>query len=544
MFMKTIFAATLLFLSLGLAKKTDGQFEITIKNNSIELVSKKGFHFNDKAPAYALFDESKEKIKPSLKTELKFVFSSIAIFKKAALSFYVCDDAKTVCEQQSVQVVNKPSAELKKQNSQVAAVIQPSDDINRQSHYSKTTLLVFSAPWCPACIRLHSETMATKAFKTAVKNIEVKEINIDLVENEKISDQYGVKAIPTMVLVNTSGDEVIRWLDYQEINKLAPELKKATKETVTIQDKIAKARAGDKKLASELGYNAYNKMNWKEAIQWFEISGTKKDLTYKLASEVSLAEEFYDDNEQSKKDYLDVVEKAITLTPSEFDRMRWSVDLFKKSKEQKKEIVSNKLQDLSVQIEKVRTSKQSLKQTIANSTYGDIRPFEKAELIDLQLRLAKLTPKESEKTELVALLKTKLSEELSRINLNKKHPGMYINAIQYHSEAGELEKCEELYKELISQHDKTYVYYQKYANFLVKQKKYDQALKQIDSAIQFAEGNVPQLHLIKIKVLKELGQKEVALKLIDETQKIAQPYPTKYKRTLAQLKDLKEKLEK
>jgi len=544
MFKKIVFTATFLFLSIGLAKKTDGQFETAIKNNTIELVTKKGFHFNDKAPAYALFDEAKEKTKPTVKTEAKFVFNSATTFKKAELNFYVCDDAKTVCEQQNVQVVNKPSADLKNQNPQVVAALQPSEETSKQTHYSKTTLLVFSAPWCPACIRLHSETMATKAFKTAVKNIEVKEINIDLVENEKISDQYGVKAIPTMILVNTSGDEVTRWLDYQEISKLEPQLKKATKETATIQDKIAKAKAGDKKLASELGYNAYNKMNWKEAIQWFEISGTKKDLTYKLASEVSQAEESYDDNEQSKKDYFGVVEKAITLTPSDFDRIRWSVDLFEKAKDQNKEIASEKIKQTLEKIQEYLTPNKNLKKLVQESTYGDSTSFEKAELIDLQLRLAKLSEKESEKAESVAGFKKKLSEELSRIKLNKNYPGMFINAIQYHSEAGQLEKCEELYKELISQHEKTYVYYQKYANFLVKQKKYDQALKQIDLAIQYAEGNTPQLHLIKIKVLKELGQKESALKLIEETKKIAEPYPTKYKRTLAQLTELKDKLKK
>jgi len=544
MFKKIVFTAMFLFLSIGLAKKTDGQFETAIKNNTIELVTKKGFHFNDKAPAYALFDEAKEKTKPTVKTEGKFVFNSATTFKKAELNFYVCDDAKTVCEQQNVQVVNKPSADLKNQNPQAVATLQPSEEISKQTHYSKTTLLVFSAPWCPACIRLHSETMATKAFKKAVKNIEVKEINIDLVENEKISDQYGVKAIPTMILVNTSGDEVTRWLDYQEISKLEPQLKKATKETATIQDKIAKAKAGDKKLASELGYNAYNKMNWKEAIQWFEISGTKKDLTYKLASEVSQAEESYDDNEQSKKDYFGVVEKAITLTPSDFDRIRWSVDLFEKAKDQNKEIASEKIKQTLEKIQEYLTPNKNLKKLVQESTYGDSTSFEKAELIDLQLRLAKLSEKESEKAESVAGFKKKLSEELSRIKLNKNYPGMFINAIQYHSEAGQLEKCEELYKELISQHEKTYVYYQKYANFLVKQKKYDQALKQIDLAIQYAEGNTPQLHLIKIKVLKELGQKESALKLIEETKKIAEPYPTKYKRTLAQLTELKDKLKK
>ena len=540
MFKKTVFAATLLFLSIGLAKKTDGQFEATVKNNTVELVTKKGFHLNDKAPAYALFDGSKEKIKPSVKTEAKFVFSSVTAFKNAELSFYVCDDAKTVCEQQSLQVVNKLSAELKNQTPQTAAISQSNEQKEKQAHYNKTTLLVFSAPWCPACIRLHSETMTTKNFKTAVKNIDVKEINIDLVENEKISDQYGVKAIPTMILVNTSGEEIIRWLDYQEIGKLAPELQQATKQTATIQDKISKAKAGDKKLASELGYNAYNKMNWKEAIQWFEISGTKKDLTYKLASEVSQAEESYDDNEQSKKDYLDTVEKAITLTPSEFDRIRWTVDLFEKAKDQNKEIASEKINDISAQIQKHLSAKKDLKKLFKESTYGDSAHFEKAELIDLQLRIARL----SENATLVSVTKVKLSEELDHIKLNKNYPGMFINAIQYYNEAGKSEKCEELYQELISMHNKTYVYYQKYTNFLVKQKKYDQALKQIDLAIQYAEGNIPQLHLIKIKVLKELGQKELALKLIEETKKIAEPYPTKYKRTLAQLTELKDKISK
>ena len=69
-------------------------------------------------------------------------------------------------------------------------------------------------------------------------------------------------------------------------------------------------------------------------------------------------------------------------------------------------------------------------------------------------------------------------------------------------------------------------------------------MEQIELALKFKEGNEPQLNLAKIKILKELGQKKEALNLIEVTKKLAEPYPTKYKRTVAQLNDLKTSLEK
>ena len=67
-------------------------------------------------------------------------------------------------------------------------------------------------------------------------------------------------------------------------------------------------------------------------------------------------------------------------------------------------------------------------------------------------------------------------------------------------------------------------------------------MAQANLALEFKEGNEPQLSLAKVKILKELGKKDEAITLIDSTLKITEAYPTKYKRTHTALADLKKNL--
>jgi len=535
-----VLSATLFLIpSLLLAKKTDGQFNIQYDATTISIVAKKGFHLNDKAPAYVVFDENKEKQKPTIKTESKFSFDKKEKITKAKLSFYVCDDAKTVCEQQE-QTINLTEKSNSKDPSTQSQMTTKKELSQEASQYKKITLLVFSAPWCPACIRFHSETMETASFKQVTKSIDLKEINVDLVENEQIADQYGVKAIPTIVLVNQNGEEISRWLDYQTEKPFVAQIKLALKDVKSIDEKIKKAQDGDVKAAIEIGYNSFAKMNWANAVKWLSYSRAQKDINYKLAAEVNLALDELSKDDQSKKNYLAALEKAFTLTTSIIDSLRWKIDYLEQTKEQEKS------QDLAAIESAAKQTAALLKRTdiktlFKDSTYGDVENFETVELVDLQLKLALLD--EKNKTAAADIKKT-MFKALNQIKLSTQKPGQIISAVHYYSQAGYPEKSEELLKSLVLENPKTYVYYQKYSTFLVKQKKHKEALEQIELALKFKEGNEPQLNLAKIKILKELGQKKEALNLIEVTKKLAEPYPTKYKRTVAQLNDLKTSLEK
>lgn len=523
---KLFLILTLIFSLSAFARKTEGQVQTVVEKLEIVLTVKKGFHFNDKAPASVVFDDTEAKLKPTVKTEQKFVFKILEKATKAKLEYYVCDDAKTVCEPHKEEIVlakRTSAAEVKKDNEPFVA--------------GKTTLLKFSAPWCPACIRLQSETMNKPEVKALLGKVSVQEINIDLVENEKISDYYGVKAIPTVILVNEMGAEIKRWLDYQPVKTFAAELKTALKETDTVNQLTTKAEAGDVVAATKLGYNAYNKMNWNDAIKWFSYSKAEKDLNYKLSAEINLAQDDLGGNEESKKAYVQALEKGFTLTTSVVDQARWKLDHMEQLKELKKNIDADAIKALENQLTELKSQKD-LGALFAKSTLGDNTNFEKAEVLDMIKRLYTLADKKEQSQK----VQTEILAAIDKVKLSTKTPGQMISAIWYYTQAEAPQKAEQLLKQLIKDYDKTYVYYQRYASFLSKQKRFDEALAQANLALQFKEGNEPQLNLVKVKILKELGKKDEALALIESTLKITETYPNKYKRTQTALIDLKKNL--
>ncbi|MCM2354186.1 MAG: thioredoxin domain-containing protein [Pseudobdellovibrio sp.] len=532
---------TKLFVVLGLIfstsafaeQKTKGAVTAAVENQEIVLTVKKGFHFNDKAPASAVFDDLEAKYKPTVKTEQKFTFKVVEKTKKAKLNYYVCDDAKTVCEPHDQEVVlEKRKGASAEKNGELV----PEGSVMNYAG-GKMTLIKFSAPWCPACIRLKSETMNKPAVQALLKKIQFKEINIDLVENEKISDYFGVKAIPTVILLNEQGGEVKRWLDYQPAKSFAPELQAALKETQSINQLVAKAEAGDEKAATTLGYNSYSKMIWKDAAKWFSFSKGAKELNYKLASEINFASDEMGDSVESKKAYQQALEKGFTLSSSVLDQTRWKLDYLEQLKEQERQIETDAIKALQFQLAEIKNNKD-LKGLFAKSTLGDNENFEKAEVLDMTARLYKLTDdKENAKK-----TQGELAAAVDKVKLSTKLPGQMISAIWYYGQAGVPEKSEPLLKQLIKAYPKTYVYYQRYASFLTKQKRHDEALAQANLALEFKEGNEPQLSLAKVKILKELGKKDEAITLIDNTLKITEAHPTKYKRTQTALTDIKKNL--
>lgn len=522
----------LIFSTQAFAKKTAGSVMTAVEPTEIVLTVKKGFHFNDKAPASAVFDDLEAKFKPTHKTEQKFTFKKLEKSKKVKLNYYVCDDAKTVCESHDQVVVldQRATADVSTPDRTAAAEVPT-------KKFDKITLLKFSAPWCPACIRLKSETMNKPQVQALLKKVNLQEINIDLVENEKISEEYAVKAIPTVILVNEQGEELKRWLDYQPAKSFTAELQTALKETQSVKQLLAKAEAGDEKAATTLAYNSYSKMLWKDAAKWFSFSKGMKELNYKLASEIAMAQDELSDSKESKKAYLQALEKGFTLSSSALDQARWKLDYLEQLKEQERPIETDAIKALQFQLAEVKKNK-NLKDLFAKSTVGDLENFEKAELLDMTTRLYKITDdKENTKK-----TQAEMAAAIDKVKLSTKLPGQMISAIWYYGQAGAPEKSEKLLKELIKAYPKTYVYYQRYASFLTKQKRNDEALVQANLALEFKEGNEPQLSLAKVKILKELGKKDEAIGLIESTLKLTEAHPNKYKRTHAALTDLKKTL--
>lgn len=532
---------TSLITTFAQARLTDDQVVFKTTDGKIEVSTKPGFHLNAEAPANATFDGLEALFKPLPKTEKLFVFQIPTKAKKAKLSFYVCDDKKTACEQHLKEIsvstgaaVEKPKAELD--------VISPKDSkkINFVNTADKPTLMIFSAPWCPACIRMQTEVYPKKDIQAVFKKVQLEKINIDLPASLELSEKFHVKAIPTYVLVNQKGEEISRWLDFQPADSFSKQLEHKIKSSITLADLEQKANLGDAAAISAMGMNAYNALNCEEAIKWFSQSKKIVDLNYKLASEISCAEEKNQSVETNVTDYLNALQKGITMTLSQMDQYRWTSDWIEKLKEKKalSEEAKEKAKITISNFKQLLKDPEKLEEAFSESTMGDVGRFDKEEVLLMKSRLQGALDQPKEKADtLKALVDLILKKKITT-----EKPGEMLLAIAYLREAGDKEAVTKFYKELLAKSPKTYVYHEKYGRYLFKEKNFEAALSEVDTALKFAEGNEPQLYLLKARILNEKNDKKMAASVLDQAMGFDQINHAKYKRTVAQIAQLKKEI--
>lgn len=84
-------------------------------------------------------------------------------------------------------------------------------------------LYKFFATWCGPCRVLSTRLEGFKAC-------DVEELDIDDEKSYKLAAKFGIRSVPTMVLINDEGKELKRWVglqDAKEVEKEVNELKNA-----------------------------------------------------------------------------------------------------------------------------------------------------------------------------------------------------------------------------------------------------------------------------------------------------------------------------
>lgn len=542
------------------ARITDNQIIFKNESGFLKIEPKKGFHLNAEAPANATFDALEALYKPIQKTEKLFTFKIVEKAKKAKISFYVCDDKKTACEQhqQEVTLANltltaapiaspgkagTPLVDPAKTGMIVTDSTRTSADVMKEqllvSKNGKPTLLVFSAPWCPACIRMHTETYPTKEVSEQLKKVNFVKLNSDLPENYELSESFHVKAIPTLILLNLDGQEVYRWLDYQAAASFAKGLnQEVTKTSISKESLEMKASLGDADAISLVGQLYYNALDCAQAVKWLSLSKKTEDQKLKLAADISCAQDDSEKDDKAMQYYVGTLEKAIVMSPSKIDQMRWTVDWIEKKKELKQlsNDVKAKAETLLSQLAEEPKNKKQLAKDFQQSTYGEAVGFETAEVHMMRSRLFTVLDQISEKEK----SDKQIIEAVSAKKYSVNRPGEMLIAIAYLREAGEKKKVEEFYKSLLSKNQNIYVYHEKYARYMLKEKSLEKALEHADLALKYAEGNQPQLYLLKARILKEMDQKEKMVEVVNTATQLKEIQHVRFKKTLAQLNKLKD----
>ncbi|MFZ3230076.1 MAG: thioredoxin family protein [Pseudobdellovibrio sp.] len=534
----SIFFLGLFFCLAARARLTDDQVVFKVTDNKIEITTNAGFHLNAEAPASLTADSSETSFGPTTKAEKLFLFQVPSQTKKVKINFYVCDDKKTACEKHQKEIELSKTKEKTKSSA---------DPVNKKENkksdlviIDKLKLYIFSAPWCPACIRMQTEVYPQKKIQALFKNLDIKKINIDLPENLELSEKFHVKAIPTLILINQKDQEVARWLDYQPDTLFAKQLGENLKNTIAIAELEKKARLGDAISISMMGMNAYNTLNFEDAIKWFSLSKKDTDLNYKLAAEVSSAEEQDQTQEINQIEHIRALEKAITMSYSAMDKYRWTTDWIEKLKD-KKPLSNEATLKAKAAIEnfsELLKNEKKLTEAIAESTLGDVGAFGKEEVLLMISRLYAaqgLAKERKESLNQVIML-------IGKKKLTTEKPGEILLAIAYLKEAEAKETVEKLYQQLLQKYPVSYVYHEKHSRYLLKEKNLTTALAEVDSALLYPEGNEPQLYLLKARILNEMDNKKTALGVLDLAMGYEKISHQRYKKTVSQIEKLKKEL--
>lgn len=552
--------AVSLLSSLSWARLSDGKVTLTVDNSNLVGHVASGFHFNKDAPANILIGGQESA--PLKKEEKEMLFDlSKAEGKSLQVSFYVCDDKNTVCEEHKYDYTLK-AGQLQKSDALVAKndgvsekKIVSSEKAHVNSHgfiennleaalkkaekERKLVLVDYGAPWCPACVRLETEVFGTKVFKTATKKVVKIALNSDLAANKAFGEKYQIKALPTLLILNSKGDELYRSLDFKPATTLAKELTTALKKTPSLMDVEKKALAGDRASQLKMADNAFNKLDFASAVKWYEM--LNDPTSFYAYAETSL---WAEKNEKDKKDrdgYIQVLKKWIAHDPVSYTAVSARNDWASLYEEDKKDLPEEVKTELTKNMEllaPIAISAEKSHHFFVTWGVSDYRPLEQEEILAQWLSSAKALKKDDtvkQITEhLAALLKNK--------DLSAQRPGEIMMAQTYFKKAGMKAEEEEWLVKLVEAYPDTYVYHMRLARFYSRNKEYSKALPEALKAVEMSpEWRLYNLQLVA-QTQKELNQKEEAKKSIERALALPEAKLEKYKSLAQSLEDLKKTL--
>lgn len=105
--------------------------------------------------------------------------------------------------------------------------LQWSTDLNQALSEAKTTnkpvFVDFYADWCSYCREMDEGTYTSPQVKEKLTQNYVL-VKVDVDENPNISSKYQAYSLPTMVIVDSSGNEIKRIIGYQNPDQLLSQI--------------------------------------------------------------------------------------------------------------------------------------------------------------------------------------------------------------------------------------------------------------------------------------------------------------------------------
>ncbi len=515
----------------------DAQFESHSTSTQVSVHVKKGFHINEKAPNHLILPDAKS-LPPTISEPQMLVFSidpkTRAQKGNLEASIYVCDDANTVCENRTwswetpglnaspnsgsnVKIGSGTGSEQKIMSSTTQKLIKDGfylDDFERglkECKKSKKPILVdFSARWCPGCMRLDKEVWPRPEMKKTLQQFIKVKLDADRFANKALMDKYQVGGIPAMLILNCAGEEMERFVDFQEARSLKKNLENflSSKNPLTKQELTAKAKAGDEKSATALAQRAANSYKFSEALTYYAlVKEPQADLYYwqaQVGEQTELNSKTLTD--ESKKKLTQTLQDALTRFPQTMSSLDWSQQLAE-LQTPKTDAGRVTLQSLVAKCDALINDKAKMKTFITSEFSGDYQGIESLKVYEAR---AEALESLDQKEEVQKAWKAAVAEG-NRLQIKDEAYGPYFRFLGILNKAGEKDRIKNFYETQLVRAPKDGELNRRYARFLFEQGQYDESARRALLAIADSyDRNEIFAASVYVKSLNKLRQQEKA----------------------------------
>ncbi len=456
-----------------------------------------GFHLNQEAPNQVLVQKRVIKANTIREKFASFAIDPIQASDSITLNAYVCDDALTSCESRTWtwdatgKLLQGTPAKVDAMENSLPITqhgfIQDSlpTAIDQCKKTRLPIMLLFSARWCPGCMRMEQEIWTNPKYQGTLALFTKVKLDADRFKNKPMMEKYGVAGIPTTLILNCDGEELERYVDYQEPHGFQQALKLVAKnkELLTRTQLEKRASLGEESSELLLARRAALSGDNATALKWYSFIPEKKSEAFYWWALVDDSSRRQDKtpSAENKKQLLENLQGAIAAFPETPTTLDWRSQLAElQGAETKESIVTLdgtiKLCDQLIQ------DPDHMKRFNGAEPAGDYLGIE-----SLKVYQAKAEALSAEKKmEEARLAWAAAVKEGNRLGIKDEPSGKFFRYLTILKSAGEKDRVDHFFKKFLAITPRDPELLRRYGKFLYDQGNYKEAAARAFSSLAYS----------------------------------------------------------
>lgn len=523
--MKTIVLSFLLILNSLFADENNiPLFQLNVEKDGAVYFFKatppEKHHFNLKSPYKALKGKSALKAYKTGKDFIQYNVAKSLLKKNDQIEFtlFICDDENKYCVKQvqlwnqenTTQSTNVNPNEINAKSSVVEKdefgfiLNNPDAAIELSKKEDKNLLIDFYAIWCPPCNELDEIVYPSKEFKDLKNSFILLKLDADSPISWKLKSKYVIKGYPTVVIIDSTGNELSRMIGFSPIKDFVSQMKRSLQSDAAVNSPERLARL------------AYYSEDWKKARQLFtelhKLQPTNFEYKEKMIqSELNELKDSSKTNKSTLKDYIAKLETIVKESENSILALESSSSLAEAYEEQgqiekKKETLSK---GLSIAQNILITNLTDGK--VNNSDYTDADIYQ--QIADFHEQLEQSDEAKSAYMKAANIYQGKINK-LGKL----KARGYSLELAYCQWKSGYINKAIKIYEQYEKKYPNEFTFYYAHSRMLYNIKDFKGAKEKGEKAYQYSYGdNKLRAGENLAKIYIELKDKNKALEIINST---------------------------